>query len=195
MRAAIAVGGVLARAGGRATGVVERTKKEVEGRKSAGMLKSGGEERNYLIQLSSFLVPGVAEQRMVDDGIPAEVRAFVAGHIHTLMGLESLLLQQRDRGRRWTAGEVARELRVDIKWVEKELEAFSRSGLSSAERLDPPVYFYAPISKELEAVVESLAKIYAERRVAIIQLIFSKPADPIKTFADAFDFRKGKTDG
>ncbi len=132
---------------------------------------------------------------MDGEEIPATVKALIANYIQTLMGLESLLLLHKDRARGWTAVEVANELRVDFKWVANELEAFCRKGLFSVQRQTPPRYFYAPVSRELESAVDALVTIYAQRRVTVIQLIFSKPIDPIKTFADAFDFRKGKSDG
>jgi hypothetical protein len=132
---------------------------------------------------------------MNGEDIPAEVRQFLAGNIHSLSGLESLLLLHKNPGRGWLATEVASELRVDPKWVEAELEGFCRKGLVSHAEKSPPQFFYAPASTELASIIERLAQIYPERRVTIIQLIFAPPADPIKTFADAFDLRKGKSNG
>ena len=45
---------------------------------------------------------------------------------------------------------------------------------------------------ELDQAVVRLAKDYAERRVTVITLIFSKPVDKLRTFADAFRLRKDK---
>lgn len=132
---------------------------------------------------------------MNGDDIPAEVRQFLAGHIQSLSGLESLLLLHKEPGRGWLAADVARELRVDPKWVETELDTFCRKGLVSRGDQNPPQFFYAPASRELESAVDLLARIYPERRVTIIQLIFAPPVDPIKTFADAFNLRKGKSNG
>jgi hypothetical protein len=53
---------------------------------------------------------------------------------------------------------------------------------------------WAPASPELERDVEALARAYAERRVSIIHLIFSKPSERIRTFADAFKFTRREDD-
>lgn len=132
---------------------------------------------------------------MNGEDIPAEVRQFLAGNIHSLSGLESLLLLHNNPGRGWLAADVARELRVDPKWVEAELQSFCTRGLVSCGGQSPPLFFYAPATDPIKSAVEQLARIYAERHVTIIQLIFAPPADPIKTFADAFDLRKGKSHG
>jgi hypothetical protein len=127
--------------------------------------------------------------------IPPEVRQFLTGHIQSLSGLESLLLLHSSAGRGWLVADVARELRIDPKWVETELEAFCRLGLVSRGNQIPPLFSYAPKSKQLESDLDLLARIYPERRVAIIQHIFAPPADAVKAFADAFDLRKGKSNG
>ena len=45
-------------------------------------------------------------------------------------------------------------------------------------------------SNELDELVGSLEKVYEERRVSVITLIYSKPVDKVRTFADAFRLRK-----
>lgn len=55
---------------------------------------------------------------------------------------------------------------------------------------DPLRYRYGPASPEAARAVQLLDRLYIERRVTIITLIFSKPIDTIKDFADAFRIRK-----
>ena len=43
--------------------------------------------------------------------------------------------------------------------------------------------------------ISALAKAYSERHVAVFTLIFSRPVDPIQSFADAFKLRKDRSDG
>jgi hypothetical protein len=47
----------------------------------------------------------------------------------------------------------------------------------------------------LSTDVNDLARAYAERRVNVIALIFSKPATSLRHFADAFRLRKDRSDG
>jgi hypothetical protein len=54
------------------------------------------------------------------------------------------------------------------------------------------VYRYEPQRPELEQGLSALAKEYQERRVAVIEAIYSRPPDPVRTFADAFKLRREK---
>jgi hypothetical protein len=40
-----------------------------------------------------------------------------------------------------------------------------------------------------------LAACYRERRTTVITLIFSRPADAVRSFANAFKLKKGSSDG
>jgi hypothetical protein len=43
---------------------------------------------------------------------------------------------------------------------------------------------------EVDQLIEQLAMVYQQRRVAVITQIYSKPQKKVQTFADAFRFRK-----
>jgi hypothetical protein len=58
-----------------------------------------------------------------------------------------------------------------------------------------PQYQFAPVDPAIAPAVAALAGLYATHRVSIISMIFSKPADRLRSFADAFRFRKDKNDG
>jgi hypothetical protein len=59
----------------------------------------------------------------------------------------------------------------------------------------PPAQFrYEPRTDELSQTINELAMAYHNRRVTVIGLIFSKPLDKIRSFADAFRFRKDRPD-
>jgi hypothetical protein len=53
-------------------------------------------------------------------------------------------------------------------------------------------YVYRPESAELARLVDKLAEMYRERRVAVITAVYTKPIDKIRSFADAFRLRKEK---
>ncbi|HTU80889.1 MAG TPA: hypothetical protein VMF61_02105 [Candidatus Acidoferrales bacterium] len=50
-------------------------------------------------------------------------------------------------------------------------------------------YVYAA-PPEADELVRRLAELYADRRTAVIERIFSEPRDPLQSFADAFRLRK-----
>ena len=127
---------------------------------------------------------------MNDDRVPAVVKEFIADHINSVEQLEVLLLLHRRREATWGAAEVGRELRIDQSWAAAQLEDLSTRGLLARTQAAAPLYQYGPATPALEQAVGALAATYAERRVTVISLIFAKPNDNIRTFADAFRFRK-----
>ena len=126
----------------------------------------------------------------MSDGIPDNVRALIIERIGSVLELEILLLLHAQSTRQWTAPEIAAELRIDPNWAEGQLQDLCGKGLVHCEAGDPSIYMFAPRSKELRAAVDALVPVYAERRVTVVTLIFSKPVDKLKTFADAFRIRK-----
>jgi hypothetical protein len=127
-----------------------------------------------------------------DPGISQDVRALIVERIDSVVQLELLLLLQASAGRAWTAAEVAQQLRIDPAWTAGQLDELVARGLAAPATDAPAAFRYAPAPPELDGTVVQLAKDYAERRVTIITLIFSKPVDKLRTFADAFRLRKDK---
>ena len=131
---------------------------------------------------------------MDDPGISPEVRALIVDRIDSVVQLELLLLLQANAGRAWTAAEVAQQLRIDPSWAAGQLTELASRGLAAPA--DAPnasdAFRYAPAPPALDAMVVQLARDYNERRVTVITLIFSKPVDKLRTFADAFRFRKDR---
>jgi len=128
--------------------------------------------------------------------LPEGVQRLIAEHIDSVEQLEILLLLHKDAARAWSAEAVARELRVSHISAGDRLKELMRAGiLVRVEGAGSgPEYRYAPESPKLEESVSGLEKAYSERRVTVINLIFSKPVDKIRTFADAFRLRKDDDD-
>jgi hypothetical protein len=121
------------------------------------------------------------------------VRRLIADSIDSVEQLEILLLLLQRPERTWSAESVARELRVSSLSAGDRLEDLSRDALLARVK-GSDEYRYAPASAELNEAVKGLATAYTERRVTVINLIFSKPVDKIRTFADAFRLRKKEDD-
>jgi hypothetical protein len=136
---------------------------------------------------------------VVDDGIPARVKQLITEHVDSVMQLEVLLLLAGEGGqapRLWTAAELAQQLRVDAAWVEATLRGMAGRGLVAVTdtAAAAPQFRYEPRTPELAASVNELAAAYADRRVTVIGLIFAKPTDKLRSFADAFRLRKDRAD-
>lgn len=118
---------------------------------------------------------------MADATLPAEIRRFIARHLVTAAQADVLVLVQKER-RRWTGADVGRELRIDTDQAESLLARLHRSGLLTSEATG---YAFAPRTPRLAALTEEFCALYPVYRVAIISLIFSRPAGSIRDFSDA----------
>ena len=56
-------------------------------------------------------------------------------------------------------------------------------------------YRFRPRTAELAEKTQRLADCYRERRTAVITVIFSRPTDAVRSFAEAFRIKKGPSDG
>jgi len=118
-----------------------------------------------------------------------DVETFILEHISSVVQLESLLLLYGAADRDWDAESLSRELRIDMDASAAQLADLHEQGFLQTDA--GRRFRYAPTSVELRRGVEMLAKAYQDRRVAVISLIYSKPSDTIRVFADAFRIRKG----
>ena len=127
---------------------------------------------------------------MAPAAIPERVTRLIAEHIHSIEQLEVLLLARQGADRDWSAEEVARELTTLPDSAATRLEDLAARGFLMVEDDSERRYRYDPHDAERERAVGELADVYARRRVTITSMIFSKPSETIRTFADAFRIRK-----
>ena len=98
-------------------------------------------------------------------------------------------------GHVWTSAALAEQLRIDPAWVETQLRAMAAGGLVVVLDGHPSAeYRFEPRTAEVARAIDDLATAYADRRVTVIGLIFAKPLDKIRSFADAFRIRKDRAD-
>lgn len=121
------------------------------------------------------------------------MRRLIADHIDSVEQLEILLLLYQHPERSWSAESVARELRVSPMSAGDRLKDMTRAAILARVPGAEGEYRYAP-ERQMGEAVAGLAAAYSERRVTVINLIFSKPVDKIRTFADAFRLRRDDDD-
>jgi hypothetical protein len=126
------------------------------------------------------------------ENVPDIVRTLIGQHLDSVLEVEILLLLYQTRPKAWSAGEVVEKLRIDPAWAVTQLNKLCDHGLLRCEGGPPATFAYAPASAEVDAAVAALDSAYADRRVSVIELIFAKPLEKIRSFADAFRIRKDK---
>lgn len=132
---------------------------------------------------------------MPDPGISARVQDFIARHIESVVQLEILLLLREGAGREFCPHQVAEELKIAPSWAGPHLRVLADRGMLARTEGKDPHYRYAPNTVELRSAIDELAQNYAERRVSVTALIFSRPPTPLREFSDAFRLRRDNDAG
>jgi predicted transcriptional regulator len=118
--------------------------------------------------------------------IQESVRKLIADHIDSVEQLEVLLLLRAQRERVWTVAEINDEIKSSVSSVETRLSGLADGGLLQRQGRT----FRYQAAPEMDATVTELARAYAERRFTVIELIFARPTDKLRAFADAFKVSK-----
>jgi len=127
---------------------------------------------------------------VTDSGIPPDVRQFIADHIDSVLQLEILLLLLNHPQQEFSVEDIVTELRVDVGFVREQLDNLCARGMLTCTNDPRKMYRYGPRSPETNRAIEGLRTAYADRRVSVISLIFAKPVDKLRSFADAFKLRR-----
>jgi hypothetical protein len=124
---------------------------------------------------------------MVDGGIPAELRDFIAKSIDSVGQLEALLLLRDNPDQAWDVSQLAKRLYVHEAEAAAIFAHLIEQGFVVAQHES---YRYDRQGKQAETI-DRLADAYARQLIAITNLIHTKPRR-IQAFADAFKIKKDK---
>lgn len=132
---------------------------------------------------------------MKDGGVPEPIRRFLSSHVDSVEQLEVLLLLRSAPDREWSVDEVNRELGSSISSIRTRLAVLASKGFLTAREGDGlQLYRYSPPSSAERGVIDELALAYKERRLAVINLIYTRPESDAVYFADAFKITHPKGD-
>lgn len=132
---------------------------------------------------------------MIEPEIPPGVRRFVAEELPSLGHLEILLLLQARPAKWWSPARTGAELGMSAEVALNRLERMCSRGLLEVRTADDLFFRYAPLRPALAEAARAFASAYPERRLAILELVFSKRLDPAREFSEAFRIRKEDPDG
>jgi hypothetical protein len=135
---------------------------------------------------AAWNAPFWVDAATMSDDLAADLKEFIAQHIHSLAQLELLLMLRRDRAGLWTAEEVMKALYIQKETAEDLMADLVQRGFAVQEAMGVR---YEP-ANDMASFIERLAQLYLERRVAVTTEIYSKPVNSVKAFADAFRLRK-----
>ena len=124
----------------------------------------------------------------MSEGLSDNVKQFIAECIASVEQLEVLLHLYASAPRPRSAEAIAKDLYVAPESVQRRLVEFHEKGL--LEKREGELYAFKPEGQDADRTVHELSLAYKERRVAVINQISSNPQDHLRSFADAFKFKK-----
>lgn len=131
---------------------------------------------------------------MSASSFPDDVKHFIERNIDSLEELEVLLFLHRQPSAAFTAEAVATSLYTNPTSTREKLRGLVQKDLADGHEREGTVSYQFKAASQKARLVDRLAPLYAERRVAVTNIIISKPLPNIQAFADAFDFRKKRED-
>lgn len=117
----------------------------------------------------------------------AAVLSFVRSSIKSAWSLELLLLLHRNPQRSWSGAELVRELRGSPPLVNESLADLRAAGIIEINETGAR---FRPQSRERGELAAALVELYRQKPTTVLHTIFNAPSDKIRSFADAFLFRK-----
>lgn len=121
--------------------------------------------------------------------IPPHVKRFLLTSIDSVPHLEAVLLLRKDPGDGWDPKSMARRIYISEKKAAALLDDLHRAGFAVIKEEPDPQYYFAPISRELEALVEETSEHYAKNLIEVTALIHSKIDKQAQKFGDAFRWK------
>jgi len=115
---------------------------------------------------------------------------FIARYIHSVEQLEILCLLVEHPDRSWRDSEVFKDIQSSLESVSKTLQYFSGERLLAIDSIG--AYRFPGDNEILSRLTRELVDIYRQKRVTVVEAIYTMPADPIRNFADAFRIKKEK---
>ncbi len=122
----------------------------------------------------------------------ADLRAFIHGRISSVEQISILILLQASPDRAWTIAGISQDLRSTDASVRKRLDDLCAAGVLVQSASAPNLFRYHPASSEVGALIVELIAAYRSRPNRVIDAIYSKPAETVRAFSDAFKLKKDK---
>lgn len=123
--------------------------------------------------------------------IPERVRQLVHEHLPTMEHVELLLFLSNAPDAAFTSAELASRMQVDGSATAARLADLEKSALVARQGTgDDSSYRFAPDGLALRQAVEQLREAYKTRPVSLIRMVYERPPESARRFADAFRLRK-----
>lgn len=121
--------------------------------------------------------------------ISPEAKQLIDRCIYSIEQLEVFLLLGQNPQRLYSPAAIFHIIKTNEASITHCLDSFVRDGLATAQS---DGHFQLVNDAKLLGIASELAQAYRERYVAMIGMIYNKPDQQMRSFANAFRFRKEK---
>jgi AraC-like DNA-binding protein len=121
--------------------------------------------------------------------IPPEIRDIIVQHFDSPEAVDIVLLLRRSRNAFWSPAAVSQHLGIREDIAARQLAAMARSCIL-VEAEQNRAFRYEPSDSCTESRIDELAEIYANRRMSVINAIYSANLDKLRAFSNAFRLDK-----
>jgi hypothetical protein len=128
---------------------------------------------------------------MKDADFSEELQSFIQETIPTLDAAELLLLLAARPDREHSIDSIIESMHPTIVTdtaLRRYLQQFQAQGLVHVREND--AFRYAPATPELDAAVRALTRVFNERPVTLVRIIYGPKDEKIRSFAEAFRIKK-----
>jgi DNA-binding MarR family transcriptional regulator len=127
---------------------------------------------------------------MPSDPIASMVLQFLDANVDSIQQLEILRALGEDRGRQWTARELADASQTDLSAIANQLTQLETRGLVKTELTgNEMVCRYAPRTPEIASLLEQLLQAYVAHPVSLIKRVYDRKRQ-LSAFSESFRLRK-----
>jgi hypothetical protein len=128
---------------------------------------------------------------MKDPDFPEELQSFIQEAIPTLDAAELLLLLAAVPDREHSIDSIVEAMHPTVitdTAVRRYLQQFHAQGLVRVREND--AFQYAPATPELDEAVRTLTRVFNQRPVTLVRVIYAPKDEKIRSFAEAFRIKK-----
>lgn len=128
---------------------------------------------------------------MTDPDFPDDLRSFIQEYISTVDAAELLIRLAAGPSRAYRLADAISAMRPTVlsePAARRYLVHFEAHGLVTSE--GGVTWQYSPATPALDAAVRALTKVYNERPVTLVRIIYAPKDEKIRSFADAFRLKK-----
>jgi hypothetical protein len=129
-------------------------------------------------------------EKLEDNKIPEEIRVFTYKYITSLEQLEVLCQFVNNPNTELNSSMLNQTLKTNTSSIESRLEDLFNKGFLVLKNSEKKLYQYGPRTDQLHLEARKITQFYKDNYHSMINLIYSKPMDNIRSFADSFKLRK-----